>query len=71
MRARTFLIVNAIAAMVWGIAFSAIGYLFGREFEAWVGRPHPHGAKLWWLVGGLVVAGLVVGGAHWLRTRRR
>ena len=68
--ARKFLAVNAAAAAVWGVAFSAIGYVFGREFEALIGKLHPHGATLWWIVAGLVVAGLVLGGVHWLRTRR-
>ena len=70
-KARTFLIVNAIAAVVWAVTFTAVGYLFGREFEAWMGRLHPHGAKLWWIVGGLVAAGLIVAALHWFRTRRR
>ncbi len=69
-RARTFLLVNAVAAAVWAVTFSAIGYLFGREFEAWVGRLHPHGGKLWWIVGGLIAAGLAVGAIHWWRNRR-
>ena len=66
-RARMFLAVNAAAAAVWGVAFSAIGYVFGREFEALVGRLHPHGATLWWIVAALVAAGLIVGGVLWMR----
>ena len=31
--ARLFLIVNAVAAVVWGVTFTTIGYLFGRQFE--------------------------------------
>ena len=30
---RLFLIVNAVAAVVWGVVFTTIGYLFGRAFE--------------------------------------
>ncbi len=67
---RLFLAVNAVAAVVWGIVFSTVGYLFGREFEAFMGRFHPHGHRLWIVVGALVATGLVVGGIHWLRTRR-
>ena len=69
--ARLFLLVNAVAAVVWGVIFSALGYLFGREVEQFLGRLHPHGTKLWWIVGGLVVAGLIAGGIHWLWRRRR
>ena len=69
--ARLFLLVNAVAAVIWGVVFSTVGYLFGREFEAWIGRLRPHGHKLWWLVAGLIVAGLVVGAIHWLRRHDR
>lgn len=69
-RARTFLAVNAVAAVIWGVTFSALGYVFGREVEQFLGRLHPHGAQLWWIVAGLVAAGLVVGGIHWWRGRR-
>ena len=68
---RLFLLVNAIAAVIWGVVFSTVGYLFGHEVEAWLGRLHPHGRRLWWIMAGLVAAGLVVGGVHWLRRRNR
>jgi membrane protein DedA with SNARE-associated domain len=56
----TFLIVNAVSAIVWGITFTTIGYVFGNAFERAVGRLR-HDPRLWWLVGALVVGGLVVG----------
>lgn len=70
-RARLFLLINAGAAIVWGITFSLVGYLFGNAFERLVGRLRPHGHKLWWIVAGLVAAGLVVGAVHWWRGRRQ
>ena len=70
-RARLFLAVNAVAAAIWGMTFSAIGYLFGREFEAWVGRLHPHGRTLWVIVTGLILTGLTAGAVYWLRRRPR
>lgn len=70
-RARTFVLVNAVAAVIWGCVFTVVGYVFGREFEGWIGKLKPQGRDLWLIVGGLVVAGLVVGGVYWLRNRRR
>ena len=42
--ARTFLIVNLAAAIVWGAAFPAIGYVFGHGLWLLLGRirPKPH-----------------------------
>ena len=70
-RPRLFLAVNAVAAAVWGTTFSVVGYLFGREFEAFAGHLRPRGHRLWIVVAALVATGLVVGGIHWWRTRRR
>lgn len=39
--ARTFLIVNIVAAIVWGVTFTTIGYLFGRQFERLLHRFTP------------------------------
>ena len=70
--ARLFLLVNAVAAVIWGVTFSAVGYLFGDAFERLVGKLHPHGRDLWWVVAGLVAAGVVIGaGLHWWRGRRQ
>lgn len=69
--ARTFLGVNAVAAVIWGVTFSAVGYLFGNAFERLIGKLHPHGRDLWWIVAGLVAAGAAVGlGVRWWRGRR-
>jgi membrane protein DedA with SNARE-associated domain len=70
--ARTFLLVNAPAAAIWGVTFTLVGFLFGGAFERLMGRLHPHGRELWWIVAGLVAAGAVIGaGVHWWRSRTR
>ncbi|MCX8999892.1 DedA family protein [Rhizobiaceae bacterium BDR2-2] len=40
--AMRFLILNAIAAIAWGLAVTTIGYLFGNGVEALFGRLHLH-----------------------------
>lgn len=37
---RTFVVINAVAALVWGIAFTGIGYLFGHGIERLFGKFH-------------------------------
>ncbi|WP_174279046.1 DedA family protein [Sphingomonas bacterium] len=69
--ARLFFPINAIAAVMWGTIFSIVGYLFGHGFEAFAGRLRPRGHHLWWIVGGLVAAGVALGAVHWWRTRER
>lgn len=69
--ARLFGPINAVAAVAWGCTFSVVGYVFGREFEAFAGRLRPHGHHVWYVAGGLVATGLVVGAIHWWRTRER
>ena len=39
--ARAFVCLNAVAAIVWGIAFSALGYVFGHGLEMAFGRLRP------------------------------
>ncbi|AGH48212.1 hypothetical protein G432_02420 [Sphingomonas sp. MM-1] len=36
--ARTFLLMNAIAAAIWGVVFTGIGYAFGQGIERLFGR---------------------------------
>ena len=68
--ARTYLAVNAAAAVVWGATFTTLGYLFGNAIEGLFGRFRPHGHHWLMVAGGVVVAGLVVAAIHYGRTRR-
>lgn len=52
---RTFMILNAAAAALWGVLFSAIGYLFGDEFIALLAKLHPHGHRALWILGAAVI----------------
>ena len=61
--------VNLASAAVWGVLFSTIGFLFGEAFEEVMGRLR-HDARLWWLVGGLLAAGVAFGIWRWHRSRR-
>ncbi len=67
--ARLFLGVNAVAAVVWGCAFTLIGYAFGREVEALLHRYEPSGRTIATAVGALVAAALAVhlGRRRWTR----
>ncbi len=64
--ARTFVVLNAIAAAVWGLVIPAVGYFFSDLVESLVGRLHLH---VHLLIGLLVVAALA--GALTLWGRRR
>lgn len=65
--ARLFLVVNAIAAAVWGTLFTLIGFFFGRAFGAVMHRLQPSRSAL--MVGGAVLA--VAALVAWLVIRRR
>ncbi|RWX75898.1 DedA family protein [Neorhizobium lilium] len=60
-----FVVLNFIAALVWGIAITAIGYLFGNAVEALFGRLklHVH------LLIALVVIATSIGLVAWLLHR--
>ncbi len=62
---RVFVPVNIVAAIVWGCAFTAIGYWFGREFHALLGRYAPGKHAV------LVAAAIVVGALTLAVTTRR
>lgn len=36
--ARRFFIINGLAALVWAVTFTTVGYLFGHALEALIGR---------------------------------
>ncbi|WP_174285515.1 DedA family protein [Sphingomonas bacterium] len=59
--ARTFLIVNIVAAIMWGVTFTTIGYLAGRRFEHLLHRFVP-GTPL--LLGAVGILGGVAVAAH-------
>jgi membrane protein DedA with SNARE-associated domain len=68
---RLFVLVNLASAIVWGVVFTSIGYLFGHGFEKLIERyvPNRH-AILIVAVCGVALAALV-GAWHWWRTRKR
>ena len=68
--ARTFILVNIVAAIVWACTFTLVGYLFGRAFERWLDRLAPDRSTL--LIAGGVVAALLVGwqAIRWWRRQR-
>lgn len=67
---RQFFVINLVAAIIWAVIFTGIGYVFGDAVEEFVGRLR-HDARLWWIVGGVVAAGLIVAAIHWWRGRSR
>lgn len=64
--AKTFVLVNGLSAIVWGILFTGIGYLFGKAFERMIGKVSAH---LPWLIGGLVLIVVIGAAIHWWRNR--
>ncbi len=65
---RTFVTVNLVSAIVWGIAFSAIGYLAGHSFERLMGRLVPDTHSLLLILGGaILVTGAFFGIRYWRR----
>lgn len=61
--------VNLASAIMWGVTFSTIGFLFGEAFEEMTGRLR-HDARLWWMIGGLLAAGVAFGLWRWHRSGR-
>ena len=69
---RLFLVVNAVAAVVWGCTFTLVGYAFGHEVEQILGRYEPSGRTIAIGVAVLVVLGLAFHlGRRWWAGRRR
>lgn len=66
---RLYAAVNAVSATCWAILFTGIGFIFGDGFETLVGRLR-HDARLWWLVGALLVGGVLVAIVHHFRKAR-
>ncbi len=65
---RRFLSFELLAALIWNIGFSVLGYLAGAEYERILQVVERAG----WIIAGLVVAALLIWklGLPWLRKRR-
>lgn len=64
---RTFVTVNFVSAVVWGIAFSTIGYLAGHSFERLMGRLQPDTHTLLLILGAVILAASVFFGIRYWR----
>ena len=67
---RTFLWLNAAAAVLWAILFTGLGYVFGTGIAELLGRYRPHGRQWLWVALAAVVLGLVFGAFRWWRRRQ-
>jgi membrane protein DedA with SNARE-associated domain len=66
---RTYLAVNAAAAVTWGCLLSLVGYAFGQSFERFFGRFRPHGHQWLWIAAAIVLIGAIIGLIQWRRRR--
>jgi membrane protein DedA with SNARE-associated domain len=66
---KEFLLLNAIAAVIWAIAFTALGYLFGKAVETVLGDIKAIEHKIF-AAAGIALAIFVIYQIGW-RTRRR
>ncbi|WP_445191307.1 DedA family protein [Sphingomonas sp. Tas61C01] len=67
---RTFVAINAVAAVTWSVLFTSLGYVFGTGIAELFGRYRPHGRQWLWVVLAATVLGLAFGGFRWWRRRR-
>lgn len=65
--AKLFVAVNLVSAIVWGVAFTTIGYVFGHGFERFVGRILPDTRALLLVAGGVVALVGVIALVRWRR----
>ena len=63
-----FAVFNAIGAVAWAVAISAIGYLFGHALQSLLVAADQYEAVAVLVI---VAFGLLLAFAHWVRTRRR
>ena len=62
-----FFVLNAIAAAIWAVCFSLLGYAFGQTIESMLGRLHGVETKL----AVAAAIGVVIWLAYHLIARRR
>lgn len=65
MSARRFVVLNAVAAVVWGVIISAAGYLFSNAIEAVLGRLHLHVHLIIGLVFAVAFGGILLIWSRW------
>ncbi|WP_179508056.1 DedA family protein [Sphingomonas melonis] len=68
---RTFLWINAIAACVWAVLFTSLGYVFGTGIAELLGRYRPHGRQWLWVALAALVLGTLFAGFRWWRRRQQ
>jgi len=66
---RTFLWINAVAACLWAVLFTTLGYVFGTGIAELLGRYRPHGRQWLWVALAALVLGIAVAGVRWWRRR--
>ena len=66
---RRFMALNAMAAVVWGVAFTALGYLFGHGLGALLGRFRPDARTVLLVAGAVIAAAAAVQAIRWWRKR--
>ena len=67
---RTFVGINALAAITWAVLFTSLGYVFGTGVAELFGRYRPHGRQWLWVGLAALVLGLVFGAFRWWRSRK-
>ena len=67
---RTFLWINALAAIIWAALFTGLGYVFGTGIAELLGRYRPHGRQWLWVALAAVILGLAFGTFRWWRGRK-
>lgn len=68
--AMTFIALNAIAAAIWGIVATSLGYLLGGVVEALVGRLELHQHLIIGVIGAGALAGMLAVTGHLLSKSR-
>lgn len=68
--ARTFVLMNLVAAIVWGTFFVALGYLFGHAVFVLLGRARGKHHVMLLAAAGVIAVIATIHGIRWWRGRR-
>ena len=63
-----FMLLNALAALLWAAIFSSAGYFFGKAVESFLGRAKEYQG---YVLAGIILSGLAFWIIHRLRAARR